>query len=266
MIERIMDQQRKTYIANLKESIVSMKELLKEFSHKSNADLIDDFRRYFHTIRGTAQTLHIKGLGIIGTRYDAGLTRLAEKDAEADEYIKVLEEGFTEVQKELDRYDGNQEELGQAGAKEEDSGETGLVLSGAASNDPENETAASILMLDDDQTLLEQVKRVLEKDGFNVYITSEYEDAEKILREVSVDLFLLDLYLKNVNGFEVLNHMKAQGIRTPTVVCTGDSTAASREMAIAAGALDLIVKPFKTSEMAALVRFIIKRSSIKGVE
>ncbi len=108
MIERIMNQQRETYIANLKESILPMKELLKDFSLEGNEGRLDDLRRYFHTIRGTAQTLHIKGLGIIGTRYDAGLTKLAKTDAEAEEYVKLLEEGFDAVQKELERYEGPQ--------------------------------------------------------------------------------------------------------------------------------------------------------------
>jgi CheY-like chemotaxis protein len=261
MIECIMKQQRETYIANLKENIMRMKELLNEFSLNCSTQKIDDFRRYFHTMRGTAQTLHIKGLGIIGTRYDMRLTRMAERDAEEEEYIKVLEEGFSAVKQELDRYDGNQEELDRAAVKGEDSSGAGSVYGSAIPDVPESEPAESILMLDDDQPFLEIVKRALEKDGLNVYITSEYEEAERILMEVPVGLFLVDLYMPGVNGFEALDRIRTQGILTPAVVCSGDGTAMTREKALKAGALDIIVKPINTNEIAALIRYILKRIS-----
>ena len=116
MIERIMKQQRETYIINLKENITGMRELLNTFAQNSSADRLEDFKRYFHTLKGTARVLRIKRLGEIGARYDSLLTRLGEIGADADEYVKVLDEGFTSVKKELDRYGGSREAYGQAAA------------------------------------------------------------------------------------------------------------------------------------------------------
>jgi CheY-like chemotaxis protein len=260
MIERIIKQQRETYISNLKENIIRMKELLNEFSLNGSMQKIDDFRRYFHTMRGTAQTLHIKGLGIIGARYDMNLTRLADRDAQADEYIKILDEGFNAVKLELGRYGGNQEALNQTAGKEDTDG-AGLHQDAVLPEEPENEAAESILMLDDDKDLLELIKKVLAKDGLNAYITSDYEEAERILMEIPVGLFLVDLYMPGVNGFEALDRIRAKGILTPAVVCSGDGTAATREKALKAGALDIIVKPIDTHEIAALIRYILKRIS-----
>lgn len=209
---------------------------------------LDEFIRYFHSIKGSAATFQLSKLNNIGVRYDNILCELTQHGAEEDLFSKIIAEGLAEIRLELNFL-------------EED--ELHYKYRKYAPVQPQKAVFASILMMDDDVSLLELVKRILERAGFTIHIASEYKDAISVLREFPVDLFLVDYFMPDMDGFQVLKMLRSQGLNTPVVIMTGDQTDATREKALSEGALDIINKPIKTQELATIISLLLHRCNEK---
>lgn len=86
-------------------------------------------------------------------------------------------------------------------------------------------TKKSILVVDDSADMLELRKMILEMDGFMVFLAASGAEALKMLKEVKVDLILLDFSLGDMNGPEFLKHLEMKQPKilkdVPVVFLTG---------------------------------------------
>ncbi|MET0381944.1 MAG: response regulator [Burkholderiaceae bacterium] len=118
-----------------------------------------------------------------------------------------------------------------------------------------------ILLVEDNKTLAEWLRRTLNKEQYVVDAIENGLEADLVLRAESFDLIILDLGLPGMDGKEVLRRLRARGNRTPVLVLTADNTTASLVSELNHGADDYVAKPFEVEELEARIRVLLRRSS-----
>lgn len=111
-----------------------------------------------------------------------------------------------------------------------------------------------ILAVDDDESILALLERILTMEGYNVITASDGNTAIEILNERQPALTILDVVMPFVNGFDVLAQLREKSGQ-PVIMLSARGEAASREQARAAGADDYIVKPFNVREILDRVHY-----------
>lgn len=109
-----------------------------------------------------------------------------------------------------------------------------------------------ILVVEDDRDLALLLRRQLESEGFQVLLAGTGEDALWLARETQPQLITLDIMLPDLDGFVVLEQLKANPMTSgiPVVIV---SVLAESEKGFALGAVDYVVKPFMEEELLAVV-------------
>ncbi len=118
---------------------------------------------------------------------------------------------------------------------------------------------AKILLLEDDLTLSETIVEFLEEKGFDVVTAYDGEQASDIIYEQQFDLFLLDVNVPLLNGFELLKQKRDDGVKTPAIYITSLNSIDSLEDGYKSGCDDYIRKPFVLKELLFRVQNILKR-------
>jgi DNA-binding NtrC family response regulator len=121
-----------------------------------------------------------------------------------------------------------------------------------------------ILIIDDEPTIGEGCKRVLEKENFEAL----YRQSGKIgLKEAltgEYDLILLDLLLPEIEGMEILRSIKSRGIPSEVIIITGYGTVQTAVEAIKLGATDYISKPFSPDELIIHVNKVFQHMDLRN--
>lgn len=117
-----------------------------------------------------------------------------------------------------------------------------------------------ILLVEDDPRLREQIARTLEGHGFAVLSTGDGEEAWEIGAVENLSAIVLDLGLPGLDGMTVLKRWREEGMAVPVLVLTARSSWIERVDGIDAGADDYLTKPFRTEELLARLRALIRRS------
>jgi FixJ family two-component response regulator len=102
-----------------------------------------------------------------------------------------------------------------------------------------------ISIVDDDASIREALKSLMRSVRFAV---DAYGSAEEFLASERVNntaCLILDVYLPGMNGFELQNHLKAEGRAIPIIFITAHSDDASRQRALKGGAIDFFSKPVR---------------------
>ncbi len=120
-----------------------------------------------------------------------------------------------------------------------------------------------ILLLEDDLTLNETIVDYFEEHDFEVVATYDGEEAQEIIYEEKFDLFLLDVNVPSMNGFELLKKVRKEGNMTPAIFITSLNSMDSLEEGFDSGCDDYIRKPFELKELLLRVQTIIKREFSK---
>ncbi|WP_417324485.1 response regulator transcription factor [Halarcobacter sp.] len=116
-----------------------------------------------------------------------------------------------------------------------------------------------LLLLEDDLTLSETVVEYFEEQGFNIVPAYDGDEANELIYEQNFDLFLLDVNVPSMNGFELLKRVRSEGNKTPAVFITSLNSMDSLEEGFESGCDDYIRKPFELKELLLRVQTIIKR-------
>lgn len=117
-----------------------------------------------------------------------------------------------------------------------------------------------ILLIEDDRTMAQSIKFMLENANFNVYITSMGEEGIDLGKLYDYDLILLDLTLPDISGFEVLKTLRSSRIQTPILILSGQDQVDSKVRGFGSGADDYMTKPFNKEELVARINAIIRRT------
>lgn len=118
---------------------------------------------------------------------------------------------------------------------------------------------AKILLLEDDLTLNETIVEFLEENSYIVTPAYDGEEASDIIYEQQFDLFLLDVNVPNINGFELLKQKREDGVTTPAIYITSLNSMDSLEDGYKSGCDDYIRKPFALKELLFRIESILKR-------
>src|SRR4051795_876813 len=133
-----------------------------------------------------------------------------------------------------------------------------ISASDSSARDPlsiPNEVKASIrvLVIDDERTLRESCASVLQMDGYNVTLIGRGEEALETVRRRKFDIILVDLYMSQVSGLEILQATLEAYKDTIVVVMTGNPSVTSSIEALRAGAWDYLPKPFSATHLQVLI-------------
>ena len=116
-----------------------------------------------------------------------------------------------------------------------------------------------ILLVDDDPILVRTLQLNLERDGFQVAVASNGQEALDTLERRIPDLMLVDLLLPDMHGFELSRRVK-QYLDVPIIMVTAVGAEESVVKGIESYAEDYVVKPFNYRELLARLNRILKRT------
>ena len=116
-----------------------------------------------------------------------------------------------------------------------------------------------ILYVEDATFLAEAVKHNLEKQGFTVDLTNNGEDGlENALSDI-YDCVVLDIMLPKLSGTDILKRMREKNVQTPVIMLSALSEVETKISHLDHGADDYLAKPFKTAELVARIKALIRR-------
>ena len=116
-----------------------------------------------------------------------------------------------------------------------------------------------VLVVEDDRTVGQFVKRGLEEQLMQVDLVDEGNEALSRASQGSYDLIVLDLRLPGLSGVEVLRTLRDRGVTTPVLVLTAQDTVDFKVQALRMGADDYVTKPFAFEELLARVEALGRR-------
>lgn len=131
-----------------------------------------------------------------------------------------------------------------------------------------NATAGRLLVVDDDRVNREMMTRRLAHMGFVVETAEDGREALERLRAADYDLVLLDILMPVMDGFETLQHIRANPLWStlPVIMLTGLDDAESTGRCIAAGAEDCAPKPFNAVVLRARITSALEKKLLRERE
>ena len=119
----------------------------------------------------------------------------------------------------------------------------------------------AILLVEDDAETRDAVSRVLADEGYRVIGAERGEAGTRALKGADVAAVILDVWLPDVNGFDLCRSWRAAGLRVPVLMLTARTDVSSRVQGLDAGADDYLGKPFALSELRARLRALLRRGA-----
>jgi DNA-binding response OmpR family regulator len=120
----------------------------------------------------------------------------------------------------------------------------------------------TVLVVDDEPTIVEIVARYLERAGFETYQAMDGPEALRLAELHRPDLVVLDLMLPGLDGIEVMRRLQERpGRRTAVILLTARGEESDRLIGLRRGADDYVVKPFSPAELVARVEAVMRRVS-----
>jgi DNA-binding response OmpR family regulator len=118
-----------------------------------------------------------------------------------------------------------------------------------------------ILLIDDNLSLLDQIRQILTSQRYIVETVSNGEEALDKLCENPFDLIILDIMMPKMDGFTVLREMRQIKIDAPVLMLTAKGDSTDKVKGLDLGADDYLSKPFSMDELLARVRALLRRSA-----
>ncbi|MHB8512809.1 MAG: response regulator [Actinomycetota bacterium] len=119
--------------------------------------------------------------------------------------------------------------------------------------------AASILVVEDEESIAEAVRARLVSEGFDVTVVGDGPSAVKTSESLQPDLVILDLMLPGMDGLEVCRRIQREDSTPPVLMLTARTDEADKIAGFAVGADDYMTKPFSLRELTYRIRAILRR-------
>jgi DNA-binding response OmpR family regulator len=116
-----------------------------------------------------------------------------------------------------------------------------------------------ILIVDDDQYANTLVQFVLSREGYEVETMDNPRGALQMIQKREPDLFIIDVMMPYINGFELATKLRAEGYETPIIFMTAQDGIEAKLQGFNIGADDYICKPFNHQELVARVQAVMRR-------
>ena len=115
------------------------------------------------------------------------------------------------------------------------------------------EDELKILLLDDEPIVGKRLKPALEKMGYSVETYQDPVEALKRIDEREFDVVVTDIYMPEIDGIQILEHVMSRCPRTRVIIITGYAMMEMARRAMDKGAFDFIAKPFNPDELRKVV-------------
>ncbi len=122
--------------------------------------------------------------------------------------------------------------------------------------------SGSILIVEDEETLRESLRRVFTREGYYVEATATAEDGLKLLEENSFDVIIADIILPGIDGTEMLERVKNNNPEQVFILMTAYASVDTAVRALRAGAYDYIMKPIIHEEIKQVVRNALRQKDL----
>jgi two-component system cell cycle response regulator DivK len=111
----------------------------------------------------------------------------------------------------------------------------------------------TVLVADDNEVAQRLCRRVLEKAGYGVLIAADGLQAVDIALTQKPAMILMDVAMPGIDGLEAMRRIKAEVPSMPIVIASAHSMASDRERFLAAGADNVLSKPFRLADLISIV-------------
>lgn len=119
---------------------------------------------------------------------------------------------------------------------------------------------ARILLVEDNPDLADAIAYNLELDGYDVRTADNGDEAVAEARAIRPDLIILDIMLPGMNGFQVLERLRADGLRAPVLILTARGEEADKVRGFKLDADQYVTKPVGLVELLERVRTLLRRA------
>ena len=109
------------------------------------------------------------------------------------------------------------------------------------------------MILDDEPIVGKRLKPALTKHGFEVEIFEDSKKALNRLKEKVFDIVVTDVRMEEVDGIQILEHIRQCSRHTKVIIITGYATVEVAREALVKGAFDFVAKPFKPNDLRAVI-------------
>jgi DNA-binding response OmpR family regulator len=127
-------------------------------------------------------------------------------------------------------------------------------------------TGKRILIIEDDPSIVLGLRMNLEAEGYRVEVAKDGESGLESARREEADLIILDIMLPRLNGYEVLRTLRAEGIRSATIVLSARDAELDIVMGLEFGAEDYVTKPFGLAELLARIKAVLRRPAFRAAQ
>ncbi len=119
-----------------------------------------------------------------------------------------------------------------------------------------------ILIVDDELTVRLALKTAFIREGMQTDEASCGKDGLKRIGEQTYDLIVLDVMMQDMDGYAILQKLRADGIMTPVLMLSGKNEEMDQVLGLGLGADDYLTKPFHLSVLIQKVKALIRRNSV----
>lgn len=116
-----------------------------------------------------------------------------------------------------------------------------------------------VLVIDDDKNTCELLRIYLEKEGYNVMLSFDGEEAVVKFNALKPDIVLLDIMLPTLDGWQVCREIRKRS-NVPIIMITAKGETFDKVLGLELGADDYVVKPFDAKEVVARVKAVYRRA------
>ena len=116
------------------------------------------------------------------------------------------------------------------------------------------------LVVEDDLTLQQQIRSMLEKSGFVVDAAGDGDEGLFLATEYPLDIAIIDLGLPRLSGIDLISRLRAAGKEYPVLILTAREHWQDKVEGLEAGADDYLTKPFHPEELMARLRALLRRT------
>ena len=121
-----------------------------------------------------------------------------------------------------------------------------------------------VLIVEDEHLIARLIEMSLTRAGYDCTVAGDGRTAADLIEENDYDLALLDIMLPGLDGYELLDYLRPQGV--PVIFITAKGTVKERVEGLRRGADDYIVKPFSLVELEARVQAHLRREARHSLE
>jgi DNA-binding response OmpR family regulator len=122
----------------------------------------------------------------------------------------------------------------------------------------------TILIIEDDATMLRGLKDNFEFKGYNVLTAADGEEGLNMALDTKPDLIILDIMLPKINGYEVCRYIREENLYMPIIMLTAKGEESDVVLGLNLGADDYVTKPFSVKELLARSAAFLRRRKQTG--